>query len=46
MTEDFWGAMERCLEFAQSEKDERWEFIACSDWGMEGEEWRLLKSSA
>jgi hypothetical protein len=32
--EDLLGAMERLLEVAQSEMEERWVFMKDSDWGM------------
>ena len=35
--EDLLGAMERPLEVAQSEMEERWALIRDSDWGMEQE---------
>jgi hypothetical protein len=44
--EDLLGAMERPLEVAQSEMEERWALIRDSDWGMEQEEWREERSSA
>ena len=44
--EDLLGAMERPLEVAQSEMDERWVLMKDSDWGMELEEWREERSSA
>jgi len=46
VTEDLWGAMERPLEDAQEETEERWELRESSDSGMEGEEWWEVKSSA
>jgi hypothetical protein len=44
--EDLLGAIERPLEVAQSEMDERWALMKDSDWGMELEEWREERSSA
>jgi hypothetical protein len=44
--EDFLGAIERSLELAQSEMDERWALMKYSDWGMELEEWREERLSA
>ena len=44
--EDLLGAMERPLEVAQSEMDERWALMWASDWAIELEEWREVRSSA
>jgi len=44
--EDFEGSMVRPLEDAQSEMEERWSFRVTSDWGMDGEEVKVEKSSA
>ena len=46
MMEDLLGAMERPLEVAQSEMDERWALMWASDWAIELEEWREVRSSA
>ena len=44
--EDLLGAMERPLEVAQSEMDERLALMWISDWAIELEEWRVERSSA
>ncbi len=44
--EDFEGSMVRPLEDAQSEMEERWSLRVASDWGMDGEEVKVEKSSA
>jgi hypothetical protein len=44
--EELEGSMVRPLEDAQSEMEERWSFRVTSDWGMDGEEVKVEKSSA
>jgi len=46
VTVDLLGAMERPLVEAQSAIEERWELMDSTDWGMLGEEWKELRSSA